>query len=61
MGRALLFAFLFSVVGLFLFALAAPLLFPSGSDFVKIGKTACPIILLVCGGSGFALGLRKKK
>ena len=60
MIKAILIAVLFVVVGAVAFALLAPLLF-RGGDFEKIGAAAFPIILLVCGGTGFFYGLRHRK
>jgi hypothetical protein len=60
MIKALLFALLFAVVGLVAFAFIGPLFF-HGADARKAGAAAFPVIVLVCGGSGFVFGLRRKK
>jgi hypothetical protein len=60
MIKAILFALLFIVVGAIVSALLAPLLF-RGADFRKIGAASFPIIVVVCGGAGFAFGLRRSK
>jgi hypothetical protein len=60
MIKALLFAFVFLVVGLVVWSVLAPLLF-RGADFEKLGAMAFPVILLVCGGMGFFYGLRRGK
>ena len=60
MLKAILFAFLFVVVGAVAFALLAPLLL-QGADFRKLGAITFPVILLVCGGAGFAFGMRRGK
>jgi len=43
------------------FALLAPLISPRGTDFRKQGAAAFPIIILICGGFGFAFGWRRRK
>ena len=60
MTKAILFALLFVVVGAVTFALLAPLLF-RGADFRKLGAVSFPVILVVCGGAGFAFGLSRSK
>lgn len=60
MLKAVLFAFLFAVAGVAVFALLAPLVF-HGADFRKVGAAAFPVILLVGGGTGFFFGLRRSK
>jgi hypothetical protein len=60
MGRALLFAVLFAVIGLIVFALLAPLLFPNG-DQRKLGAAAGPIIFVVAGGTGAVVGWVTRK
>jgi hypothetical protein len=60
MIKAIVFAILFVVVGAVAFALLAPLLF-HGADFRKLGQTAFPVILLVCGTTGFIFGWRRSK
>jgi hypothetical protein len=60
MIKAFLFALLFIIAGLVIFALVAPLLF-HGADPRKLGAAAFPIILVVCGGFGFVFGLRRSK
>jgi hypothetical protein len=60
MLKGLLFAVLFVIVGAVVFAFLAPLLF-GGGDFRKIGAAAFPVILLVCGGLGFFVGLRRAR
>jgi hypothetical protein len=60
MARAIGFAVLFAVVGLVAFALLAPLTFPGG-DLSRIGTTAFPVIVLVGGGIGLAIGLRSSR
>lgn len=60
MVRAIGFAVLFSIVGLVAFALIAPLVSPDG-DLRQIGAAAFPIIVLVSGGIGFAIGLRRTR
>lgn len=59
MARAIGFAVLFAVVGLVAFALIAPLAFPDG-DMRRIGAAAFPVVVLVGGGIGFAIGLRRR-
>jgi hypothetical protein len=60
-GKSPLFAVLFAVVGMTLFALLAPLLFP-GANMRKLGQLAGPVILSVGGGIGFVFGwIRAKK
>lgn len=57
MLRAILFAVLFIIIGGVAFALVAPLIFRG--DLQKVGATAFPFIILICGGTGFALGRRR--
>lgn len=59
MLRAFGFAILFAVVGLIAFALIAPLIL-RGGNMRGIGAAAFPIILLVGGGIGFVIGLRRR-
>ena len=59
MVKAILFAIVFSVVGLVVFALIAPLIFPN-EYLRKVGQSAFPIIVLVLGGIGFVIGLRRR-
>jgi uncharacterized membrane protein len=59
MVRPILFAVLFAVIGLVLFALLAPLLF-SGANMEKLGAAVAPLILPIFGGAGFFFGLRRK-
>jgi uncharacterized membrane protein YeaQ/YmgE (transglycosylase-associated protein family) len=58
MIKAILFAILFFVIGVIAFALLTPLLIHS-ADFKKLGQAAFPVILLVCGTTGFILGWRR--
>ena len=60
MIKAILFAFLFILVGSVLFALLAPLPF-HGADFRKLGQTSTPFIFIVFGSLGFVLGWRIRK
>jgi hypothetical protein len=60
LAKAFLFAVLFTVIGLILFALLAPLLFPN-ADLRKLGQLAGPIIVLVGGGIGFVFGWARAK
>ena len=60
MIKALLFALLFAVIGLVAFAFISPLFF-HGVDPRKSGAVAFPFLVLICGGSGFVFGLRRKK
>ena len=60
MIKALLFALLFAVVGLVAFAFIGPLFIHGADANRKVGAVAFPVIVLVCGGSGFAFGLRRK-
>ena len=59
MLKALLFAVLFAVLGLVVFALVAPLVF-SGGDFRRIGATSFPFVVLICGTIGFFIGRRSR-
>jgi len=58
MVRAIGYDILFAAVGLITFALIAPLVF-HGADMRGIGAVFFPIIVLVCGGIGFAIGVRR--
>jgi hypothetical protein len=57
MLKAILFAVLFAVAGLILFAMAAPLVLPAAS-LRTAGALAFPFIVIVCGGAGFVMGWR---
>ncbi|HAO80724.1 MAG TPA: hypothetical protein DCQ92_17480 [Verrucomicrobia subdivision 3 bacterium] len=59
MLKTFLFAVLFIIIGLVSFALLAPLVF--SGDFRKIGTMAAPVIVIVCGATGFWFGLSRKK
>jgi len=61
MIKALVFALLFAVVGLVACALIVPLFLHGADANRKAGAAAFPIIVLICGGSGFVFGLRRKK
>ena len=56
-----MFALLFAVVGLVAFAFIGPLFIHGADANRKAGAAAFPVIVLVCGGSGFVFGLRRKK
>lgn len=58
MIKAILFGLIFAVVGAVAFALLAPLLF-SDANLRTLGAAACPVIVLVCGGTGFLIGLSR--
>jgi predicted ABC-type sugar transport system permease subunit len=60
MLKAILFAVVFIVLGMIVFAFVAPLLF-RGANMQQVGAAASPIILLVCGALGFFVGWRKRK
>jgi hypothetical protein len=60
MIKPLLFALLFAVLGLIVFALLAPLIF-AGADFRALGAAAFPVIVVSCGGIGFVVGLLRRK
>jgi hypothetical protein len=60
MIKAFLFAILFAFIGLVSFALIAPVFF-RGPDARHVGAIAFPLIILVCGGAGFAFGLNCSK
>jgi len=60
MNKAILFALLFIVVSAVASALLAPLLF-RGADLRKLGAASFPVIVIVCGGAGFAFGLSRSK
>jgi hypothetical protein len=60
MIKAILFAFLFIIVGMVVFAFVGPLLF-RGANMQQIGATAFPFIFLICGAAGFIVGWRKRK
>ncbi len=59
MLKAIAFALLFAVVGLILFALAAPLLLPN-ANHRALGALALPFIVIVCGTAGFVIGWRRR-
>ncbi len=61
MINALLFALLFAVVGLAVFAFIGPLFIHGADANRNAGVAAFPVIVLVCGSSGFVFGLRRKK
>jgi uncharacterized membrane protein YjjP (DUF1212 family) len=61
MIKALLFTFLFAVVGLVAFAFIGPLFIHGADANKKAGAAAFPVIVLICGGVGFVFGLRRKK
>ena len=56
-----MFALVFAIVGSALFGLLAPLVFPHGTNFRKLGEAVFPAIPLVCGGAGFVFGWRRSK
>jgi hypothetical protein len=60
MLKAILFAVVFIVLGIIVFAFVAPLLF-RGANMQQVGAAAFPIIFLVCGAAGFVVGWRKRK
>jgi hypothetical protein len=60
MIKATLFAVLFALIGLVIFALLAPLLFQH-ADFRKLGEVSAPFIVLVFGLIGFIFGWRRHK
>lgn len=59
MVKAVLFAVLFAIVGAVVFALLAPLLF-GGADLRRLGAVLGPVVFLVCGGAGFAIGWTRR-
>jgi hypothetical protein len=61
MIKGILFALIFAILGSVLFGLIAPLIFPRGTDFRKVGEAAFPGLALVCGGIGFVFGWRRSK
>jgi len=61
MIKGLLFALLFAVIGLVASALIIPLFIHGAEANTKAGETAFPVIILICGGSGFVFGLRRKQ
>ena len=58
MIKAILFATLFVVGGLVVFAFLAPLLF-RGANMQQVGAAAFPFIFIICGAVGFIFGWRK--
>jgi hypothetical protein len=60
MVKAILFAILFAIVGLVVFALLAPVVL-KGSDPRTVGRIAFPFIVLICGIAGFVFGKRRSK
>jgi hypothetical protein len=59
-GKAFLYAVLFAVIGMVVFALLAPLLFPDANPR-RLGQLAGPVIFLVAGGLGFVVGWFRTK
>jgi len=55
-----LYAVIFVILGAVGFALLAPLVV-HGADFRKVGAAGFPVVLVVCGGAGFAFGWRQGK
>jgi hypothetical protein len=53
-GKAFLYAVLFAVIGMVIFALLAPLLFPDANPR-RLGQLSGAVILLVAGGIGFVV------
>ena len=60
MLKGILFAILFIVLGLIVFAFIAPLIF-RGANMQQVGAAAFPVIFLLCGALGFFVGWRKRK
>jgi hypothetical protein len=60
MIKAILFAVLFIVLGMVIFAFIAPILF-HGANMQQVGAAAFPFIFIVCGIAGFVVGWRKRK
>ncbi len=59
MGRSLLFAGLFAIGGLCLFALLAPLIFQG--DMRQLGARAFPMVVIGFGALGFLIGYRQRR
>jgi hypothetical protein len=60
MIKAILFAVLFAIIGLIVFAFLGPLLF-HGVDPRKMGEISAPVIVCVLGLIGFVFGWRRHK
>ena len=60
MLKAILFALLFIVLGMIVFAFIAPILF-HGANMEQVGFTASPFITIISGVVGFIVGWRKRK
>jgi hypothetical protein len=59
MAKSILYAILFAILGLVLFALVAPFFFDG--NLREVGRNSFPIVVIICGPIGYFLGRRAEQ